>query len=45
MAQIFSKDMKAGKLFCGNIYQDNPWLLCCGSSIGEIVIWDLAVAG
>jgi hypothetical protein len=37
--------MKAGKLFFVNIYQDNPWLLCYGSSIGEIVICDLAVAG
>ena len=39
------KDMKAGKLFCGSFYEDNPWLLCCGSSVGELVIWDLAVAG
>ena len=45
MTQIFSKDMKAGKLFCGQMYQDNPWLLACGSSVGEMVIWDTAVAG
>lgn len=45
MKHVFTKDMKAEKLFCGNFYQDNPWLLCCGSSVGEMVLWDLAVAG
>jgi len=42
---IFAKDMKADKLFCGTFYEDNPWLLALGSSVGEMVIWDLGVAG
>jgi len=37
--------MKADKLFCSSFYCDNPWLLGCGSSVGELVIWDLAVKG
>ena len=42
---IFEKEMKAEKLFCSSFYCDNPWLLACGSSVGELVIWDLAVKG
>lgn len=42
---IFSKDMKAEKLFCGSFYPNNPWLFGCGSGLGEMVIWDLGVAG
>jgi len=37
--------MKADKLYCSSFYKDNPWLLACGSSIGELVIWDMAVSG
>lgn len=29
-----------GKLYCSAFYEDNPWLLACGSSLGDLVIWD-----
>jgi hypothetical protein len=43
--EIMSKDMKAEKLYCGGFYPDNPWLLGAGSGLGEMVLWDLGVAG
>jgi hypothetical protein len=28
-------------LYCSAFYEDNPWLLGCGSSLGDLVIWDV----
>jgi len=39
-ALVAEKQAKAGKLYCGAFYEDSPWLFSCGSSIGEIVVWD-----
>lgn len=33
-------DTKAGHLFGSDLHPENPYLFSCGSSIGEVVIWD-----
>ena len=33
-------DTKAGNLFGSDLHPENPYLFSCGSSIGEVVIWD-----
>lgn len=29
-----------GDLFTCSFYQDNPWVLACGGSKGEVGVWD-----
>lgn len=31
---------KAEQLFGSSIHPENPYLFACGSSIGEVVIWN-----
>jgi len=29
-------------MYCGQLNNDNPWLFGCGTSKGELFIWDIA---
>ena len=38
---IKEEKTKGGNLFSSSIHPDNPYLFACGSSVGEVVIWDI----
>lgn len=37
---IAEEKTKGDKLFGSSLHPDNPYLFACGSSLGEVVIWD-----
>ena len=40
MKMINKTEPKTGHLFGNSIHPENPFLFACGSSRGEIVLWD-----
>ncbi len=38
---IFEKEMRAGELFTLDFYEEDPYVLACGGTKGELAIWDL----
>lgn len=38
---IFEKDMHVGELFTVDFYEEDPYILACGGTKGELAIWDL----
>ncbi|CAD8104438.1 unnamed protein product [Paramecium sonneborni] len=38
---ISSYNPKLESLYCGQFYQDSPWTYGCGSSQGELFVWDM----
>lgn len=38
---VFEKEMRVGELFTVNFYKDDPCVLACGGTKGELAIWDL----
>jgi len=38
---IFEKQMRAGELFTVEFYEDDPFVLACGGTKGQLAVWDL----